>query len=235
MAPAIVDPDAPGEQSAAGAICKVRRRAPRELRREQLIHATIDAIAAHGYASTTMAHITDNAGLSRGIVNFHFSSKEILFVETLRYMAEEYIHHWQAAVAAAGPGPAARLQALLIADFDPSICNRRKISTWTAFRAEAMNKPAYRALCWSLDEDLLGTIRATCAAMQQEAGYAYSPGAIASGIYAMQEGLWLRLLLEPDDIDLESARRAALGIVGSLFPVHFMPDGRLRDNKETPV
>ena len=51
-----------------------RRREPKALRREQLINATIDSLAKRGYAATTLADVADGAGLSRGIVNFHFTN-----------------------------------------------------------------------------------------------------------------------------------------------------------------
>ena len=206
---------------------KVRRREPKELRREQLITATIDAIAEHGYAATTMAHITDNAGLSRGIVNFHFESKESLFVETLRFMADEYAEHWQAAVSSVGDDAAARLLALIIADFSPAISSRRKIATWIAFRAEAVSNAAYRELCWSRDDAFLQAIGSSCAQMKAEAGYHLSPEHIASAIYAMQEGLWLRMLLERNEMSRETATATALGIIAPVFPKHFNPDGSL--------
>ena len=61
----------------------------------QLIDATIDSLAKRGYSETTMADVADGAGLSRGIVNFHFESKEKLLVATLQYMADEYSAHWR--------------------------------------------------------------------------------------------------------------------------------------------
>ena len=53
----------------------------RERRREQLIRSTIDSIARRGFAETTLANVADGAGLSRGIVNFHFKSKDALLAQ----------------------------------------------------------------------------------------------------------------------------------------------------------
>ena len=79
---------------------KHTRRAPKALRREQLINATIDSLALRGYAATTLADVADGAGLSRGIVNFHFESKEKLLVETLQFLSDEYSANWREADAA---------------------------------------------------------------------------------------------------------------------------------------
>ena len=85
------------------------RKASKETRRQQLIEATIDSLAKRGYSETTMADVADGAGLSRGIVNFHFESKEKLLVATLQYMADEYSAHWRAALQKAGDDPARQL------------------------------------------------------------------------------------------------------------------------------
>ena len=67
-----------------------RRTAPPAERREQLIRATIRCVANHGLADTTIATVAQEAGLSQGIINLHFRSKEGLLTETLRYLADEY-------------------------------------------------------------------------------------------------------------------------------------------------
>src|SRR6476646_4624902 len=78
------------------------RKASKEVRQLQLIEATIDSLAKRGYAETTMADVADGAGLSRGIVNFHFESKEKLLIATLQHMYDEYSQHWRAALQKAG-------------------------------------------------------------------------------------------------------------------------------------
>ncbi|WP_457155514.1 TetR family transcriptional regulator, partial [Mesorhizobium sp. P5_C1] len=65
------------------------RKASKEVRQLQLIEATIDSLAKRGYSETTMADVADGAGLSRGIVNFHFESKEKLLIATLQHMYDE--------------------------------------------------------------------------------------------------------------------------------------------------
>jgi AcrR family transcriptional regulator len=64
-------------------------------------------LAARGYASLTIGDVARKAGLSMGIINFHFSSKETLLAETLRYLARGYRDNWMSAVEAAGADPAA--------------------------------------------------------------------------------------------------------------------------------
>ena len=60
-----------------------RRTATRAARRQQLIDATMKCIARKGIGSTTLADVAREAGLSQGIVNLHFRTKDNLLNETL--------------------------------------------------------------------------------------------------------------------------------------------------------
>ena len=63
------------------AAARRRRTAPPAERREQLIAATIRCVANRGLADTTIATVAREAGLSQGIINLHFQSKERLLTE----------------------------------------------------------------------------------------------------------------------------------------------------------
>ena len=197
------------------------QKASKETRRQQLIEATINSLAKRGYAETTMADISDGAGMSRGIVNFHFESKEKLLVATLQYMADEYSAHWRNALLRAGPRPAHQLAALGAADFERSICNNRKIASWWAFWGEAKSRPTYQALCGARDEAYQRQFVDLCASLRDEAGYAYDPEVTALGLSAMLEGLWLRLMMGTERVTRESAMRTAMDYLAAVFPKHF--------------
>ncbi len=204
------------------------RKASKEMRRLQLIEATIDSLARRGYSETTMADVADGAGLSRGIVNFHFESKEKLLVATLQFMADEYSAHWRAALLAAGDDPARQLTALVVADFDRSICNRRKLAAWCAFWGEAKSRPTYQALCGARDEAYQRVFVELCRRLKAEGSYEFDVDATALGLSAMLEGLWLRLMMGAGDVTRETAMNAALDFLASVFPRHFPRDAHAR-------
>ena len=77
-------------QTAAIKTAIMTRSASKLARRQQLIDATIQCLARKGLSGTTMVDITQQAGLSLGIVNLHFISKERLLIETLQFVADEY-------------------------------------------------------------------------------------------------------------------------------------------------
>src|ERR1700754_3618099 len=98
-----------------------RPEASKELRSKQLIDATIRAIGRFGYANATLTQVANEAGLSPGIVNFYFKSKEQLLIATLEQIAEEYSALWQGALNKGNVSPAAGLEAMIEADFLPSV------------------------------------------------------------------------------------------------------------------
>mgnify|MGYP001764514143 CR=1 FL=1 len=55
------------------------RKASKEVRKQQLIEATIRVLAVKGYAALTVADVAKAAGLSTGIIIFHFVSKGFIF------------------------------------------------------------------------------------------------------------------------------------------------------------
>jgi AcrR family transcriptional regulator len=130
---------------------KSRRTASKEARRQQLIEATIKCISKRGIGSTTLGDVAKEAGLSQGIVNLHFQSKDNLFNETLRFLAEEYKSLFEKTLDKAGPGAADKLLALMELDLKPSVCDQRKLAVWFGFWGEVKAMPTYRKMCNEYD------------------------------------------------------------------------------------
>ncbi|MFO1176066.1 MAG: TetR family transcriptional regulator C-terminal domain-containing protein [Paracoccaceae bacterium] len=197
------------------------RKLSREARRMQLIDATIEVIAVKGYARTTLTDVANRAGLSHGLVNFHFQTKERLLAETLLFLAEEYRQNWTQALEGAGPAPARRLDAMLRADFNPTICTDAKLSAWCAFWGEAQCRPLYQEQCGSNDAAYLEALESLCAELKAEGGYGFDPVRAARVLRVTTEGVWLDMMT----MNTPYGRAEALGTVHScaaaFFPRHF--------------
>lgn len=202
-------------------IASLGRSATREVRRQQLIDATIDCLARHGFAGITMAQVAEAAGLSQGIINFHFQSKEALLLETLAFMDREYRETWQQALEAAGDDPKDRLSALLDSDFDPAVCNRKKIAVWHAFFGEAKARPTYRKICGARDDDRWQAMHDILLALTQKETSAPDCKAMAAALCALTDGFWLDFHLSTGRIDREAARKAVHALLARLFPQHY--------------
>ena len=198
----------------------------KEARQKQLIEATISSIGRHGYAGTTLNHVAGAAGLSPGIVNFYFKSKDQLLAATLAKLAEEYESFWMAAIEASRQSPAAGLEAMLEADFHPTICTHEKVVVWFAFWSEAQSRPLYKSVVSELEERYHFQTVALFAALIEEGGYTdIDADSAALGINAMVDGLWADFLIAPETFDREAAKRVCRRFMAALFPRHFAGNG----------
>jgi len=199
-----------------------KAEASKEIRRKQLIDATMRAIGRYGYASLTLTHVAGEAGLSPGIVNFYFKSKDQLLIATLENIAEEYSTLWQAAIAKGKVSPAAGLEAMIEADFHAFVCNPEKVSVWYAFWAESRNNANYQGLVMGLEDEYLKETEQLCARILAEGAYeGVDAHQAAVGLNAMIDGLWFDCLMSPAKFDRQAAKRTCLGYLAAVFPAHF--------------
>ncbi len=201
------------------------RKLSREFRRQQLIDSTIETIAARGYARTTLTDVANHAGLSHGLVNFHFQTKEKLLTETLLFLAEEYRANWTRALAAADSAPAAQLDAMLRADFNPAICTPAKLSAWCAFWGEAQCRPLYQEHCGSNDEAYFTAIETICKDLSDEGPYSYNPSRAARVLRVTLEGVWLDMMTTNTPYSRAEALATVYACAAAFFPRHFTGEG----------
>jgi AcrR family transcriptional regulator len=67
-------------------------------RREQLIGVTIETLARHGYAGTSLARIAEAAGISKAAVLYHFPSKDAVVQAAYGHVIESLTTYVGAAV-----------------------------------------------------------------------------------------------------------------------------------------
>ena len=192
-----------------------------EPRRRQLIEATITAIAEHGLSRTTLAKVAGIAGLTAGTVNFHFTSKEALLRETLKYLAEEFETALEAAVAAAGPDPARDLEALIDAYFDPTLGEPRKVAVWYAFFGEARARIDYMKLCGEREAAQFEAFLTLCRQIIEEGDRPMDAVAVTRGLTGLMEQLWQDVLSKPEAHDPAAAKRVCHAYLASVFPWRF--------------
>ncbi len=198
------------------------RTATKEVRRQQLIDATIESIAERGFSGTTLVTVTKFANLSHGTVNFHFKNKESLFADTLGFLAEEHGALWRENLERSGTTPQERLLALIDSEFDERICNRKKLAVWFAFYGEARYRAVYRERCAHIDNERMAETEKLCRLMKNDGGYDHvNPRSFAKGLEAFIDGLLLNMLLYPETFSREDAREECLGFLGETFTSHF--------------
>jgi TetR/AcrR family transcriptional repressor of bet genes len=199
-----------------------RRTAPKEERQQQLIQATIRSVASNGLSDTTMATVSREAGLSQGIINLHFQSKDRLLVETLRFLSEQYQSAWEKAVSKAGDAPADKLAAMVATDFKSPVCDRNKLAVWFAFWGESKSRPTYRKICALRDMAYRVEMMQVCEELVEKGGYQdVDASSVAAGLSAMTSGLWLDMLTNPRSMSRQRAKQICMFYLATTFPRHF--------------
>jgi TetR/AcrR family transcriptional regulator, fatty acid metabolism regulator protein len=59
-------------------------------RRAQIVECAIDAIAELGYANASLAEIAKRARISKGVISYHFASKQELIEQVVKWVIEKH-------------------------------------------------------------------------------------------------------------------------------------------------
>ncbi|WP_411958661.1 transcriptional regulator BetI [Paracoccus homiensis] len=168
-------------------------------RREALLQAALRCIVRLGVEKSSIRAIADEAGVSVGLINHHYGSKEALVAAAYRHVADDLLSQIESRVAACDGGPRERLSAFIDASFSPVVLNETLFRAWLAFwtlqaqspEVSAVHKERYGAYRQVL-EKLFAQIKGDA-----EAG-AMSPRMAAIGLSGLLDGLWLEWCLEPE-------------------------------------
>jgi TetR/AcrR family transcriptional repressor of bet genes len=174
----------------------MRKLGMREIRRAQLIDATLLTIDQTGLAGTTLASVAQRAGISTGIVSHYFGDKDGLLEATMRHVLRDL---WQATASrrrAAKADPRSKLRAVVAANFDAGQTSGPVMKTWLAFWSESMHKPQLRRLQYVNTRRLNSNL---CADFSRALPRA------ASGLAARIDGLWLCGALSGEPFDTRAA------------------------------
>lgn len=190
-------------------------------RRRQFIEAAIESIVERGMSSTTLATVAKGAGLSQGAAVFYFKSKDNLLLETLRYHYEEYEAVWKAAVTEPVNDPVDAILALVMADLDPKLCTARNLALWNSFWGEASARPRFAEICDEHDRRRYDALVSLCEeAAPSLIGPTWTPTAVADTLDSMTDGMWIRMHITPDFLDLANGRMLLARFMATIFPSH---------------
>ncbi len=199
-----------------------QRTASKQARRKQLIAATLKCISKRGIGATTLSDVAREAGLSQGIINLHFKSKDNLLNETLRFLAEEYKQQFYKTLEKSGPDAADKLMALMTMDLKPSVCDRQKLAVWFAFWGEVKSMPTYRKICNDYDAAYDVAVNEICAEIIREGRYKnIDATTVTEALSSLTNGLWLSCLIAPDRWNRTVAMETVISYLQALFPKHF--------------
>jgi len=188
----------------------------------KLINSAIRSISERGINETTMLNVSKGAGLSHGIVNFHFKSKELLLIETLKFISNEYLEEFQKKLQKAKEDPEKKIIAIINNDFDQNICNRDKVAVWYTFFSEVKFKPVYLQICKERDEYYNQVAESIMQELiDREKNKNLSAKQLATSLSALTLGLWLDQLVDSENFKRNDAKKICFDFIKINFPKQF--------------
>ena len=172
------------------------------IRRHDLVEAAYFTFLEHGLTGMTMARIGERAGMSHGIVNYYFSSKDELLSAVVR-KANFLIMQDRARRLRMARKPRERISAIIASNFTSDLFTRDIARAWVSYYAAFGQQPQFERLQNAVDRRLKSNLnhalhRLTSPERAKE---------IAMGIAVLIDGLWLRHAKSDDNIDANLAIR----------------------------
>lgn len=168
----------------------------RAVTKAKLLHAALELFASRGYNATTVDAIADAAGVSAGLLYYHFDSKPAV----LQAIFEQSLADVQATFAAADreSDPARRLPALLRSG---AILVPRHRHFWTVWYGLRMQRDVLRSLGPSVIQFSAAIVR-TLEGYLRDIGWP-EPEIEAQLLFAQIDGLFQHYVLDPDTYPLD--------------------------------
>ena len=163
-----------------------------DVRRQALIDAAGQVLAARGVAGASVRTICAEAGVSAGLLRHYFDGVDALIAEAYAATGALIDAALEAAVAAAGDDPRRRLSAYLVASFAPPVLDPRLLATWLAFWSLVKVDPAIAAI----HRQTYAGYRARLEDLLTACDGAVDARLAAIGLTAVVDGLWLELCLD---------------------------------------
>jgi AcrR family transcriptional regulator len=186
--------------------------------RTRILAAAADCIVRDGLAQVRMASIARTAGVSAGLLHYHFDTKELLFGEVLKYSHELSAELNQRAMASAGEGPAERLSSFLDRCLPSDQQRADEWLLWQELALLCIRDPHLAKVGSDLYEDLYATVTDIVRDGVAEGVFATSldPRFVAETAVALTDGLGARVLARDPNLGIEEARTTIVTSVGIL-------------------
>lgn len=196
---------------------KFSRQAPDE-RRQALMTATLKCLAEQGAEKTSIRSICREAGVSVGLVNHHYHSKDALIADAYEQVSNDLLATLTEAAQAADGNPRARLSAFFQASFSSVILDSGLLRVWLSFWSmthksqliAAVHDRTYGAYLETLAGLLNGLAR-------DDSSHELDARLAAIGLSGILDGLWLEWCLNPRTFTPEEGIRLCESFLDGLL------------------
>ena len=190
-----------------------------EQRRAELGEATLQTLAALGYARTSLREIAQNSAFSHGVLHYYFQDKTDLILCSVRQYKARCITRYDGIVAQAQG--AAQLQQAFLTLLGDTLRDEAPLHRlWYDLRAQAMFEAAFRDDVAVIETSLEKMVWNVIARLAELAGGTEDLPSPALA-YATVDGLFQQALLKHlsgDETAITALQRDVAGLLARLLP-----------------
>ena len=192
--------------------------------RQRLIDATLDCLAEHGYHRSSVRRIATAAGVTPGLLRYHFQSKENLLVESYRQFKGNALAVYLNEADEAGPEPAKKLAAFTRSILFFNAADRKQMNIWLSFLESVVTDSRISTAQAANYDIFIQNLSHWLTRLYADRGDPLTPDAIrklAIGINSIIDGLWLECSLNPSRMTPEEALEIGMDLIGARIGVPF--------------
>jgi TetR/AcrR family transcriptional regulator, transcriptional repressor of bet genes len=175
-------------------------------RRSDFIEATIRCIATYGIAGASIERITQEAGVSRGLVRHYFGTKGQLLAEASQRLWDELAAVWSDPQRQE-EDPETALRTIIRQTFDESTFSSSRLQAWFGFWHAARTDPELERINESGYTMERACYRELIAAAAAARGLEIDAVIAGDALAAIADGVWLELLVNPSGFTTEHAEQ----------------------------
>lgn len=190
------------------------RKSIRDIRRDELIAATITAVHRHGFAAVTISQIADVADASVGSISYYFGGKDRLLEGVMRRLLT-ILHECTVERLCVASTPRERVTGMVLANFDDRLFSQEKCSVWMQFWAFAPYTPRLARLHQINRSRVATNLRGELRVLLPEAEVENAQ----RSLQAYMDGIWLEASQGGGPVDAPAVRLAAGRFLDTLLPL----------------
>lgn len=202
-----------------------------QARKRAFVEATINCLAEHGYHGTSVRKIAAAAGVTPGLLTHYYSGKEELIADAYRHSARMTRNHAMRSADSAGEAPQDRFRAFVAACFTDPPFRADLFRVWLNFWVSTLTEPQVRKAHAQTYGDFRKQIGRHIDDLLKSQGRSHPPDeveALAIGVNAIIDGLWLERGLDPATFNATQAINIVYRFVGSTLNIDFAPSNPVK-------
>jgi AcrR family transcriptional regulator len=176
------------------------RRKSAVQRRQELIQAGITCLGKGGMSAFTIDQICKQAGVSRGLINHHFKTKEDLLICIYADMTDHLVQDSNS------DEPRQQLAQIIETSFDEQSFNRSNLRAWLSIWGEAATNEALNSLHQRRYHKYKARIAKALTSIDTTDRTELDADSVARQLIALIDGLWLEYCLHSAGFSLAAAR-----------------------------